>query len=264
MEDFDNMDDFKSIDLNSDSEKSKSSYNNNNYNNGYNSNSYNKFKKSNYNKKEKPKRNIIGEATINLWNEDKVEPLELDTNNFKTDVKYVTMSLPSQTFKMSDDNKKKVKSILKLLKAKNYKIRFICNFNRAIYKEIVEVFDEDDIIMVTPWESYCKESKEDTKLYIPSDENIRSAAFYSKNFNKFNPALQYIYAAVFTTLYGQSNDKPSEFYITYDPYKVEANKVDFSKSKDTANYFLLSKPLGLNVINLSKDNEYADIEQLLL
>lgn len=266
-QEFDGLDDFEAVSMPTNGTPS-TNYNSNN-NSGGNNNSYggnNSYgNKKPFEKKVAPKRNVTGEMTINLWDKEKITPVELDSTKFKEDVKIVTMSMPSQTFKMNDDDKKRLVNILNLIKGKGYKLRFICNYNRAIYEEVVDIFGMDNLIMITPWLSYCKESKEDTPLYLPSDANLSVAAHHVKNFANLSPALQYIYTGVICSLYGQDNTEPSSYYITWDPFKkAEDRKVDFSKSKDTANYFILHNQFKFTIYNVAFQGDYADLEQMLL
>lgn len=263
MEDFDGLEDFDNVEL----PKNTFSNNTDGNNNDHKSNSFN----NNNSKRDfkqyvkKPKRNIVGEAKLNLWDKDKIVPLELDNDKFKEDVKYFTIALPSETFKLNEDNLKKISTILKLLKDKEYKARFICNFNRAIYSTISEIFEEDNIELITPWESYCKDSKETTRLFIPTDLNIQTVSSYVNNFFNLNPSLQYIYGGIFTSIYGQENTKPSNFVIIFDPFKTDPKaKVDFKLSKNTANYILLGRKLNYPLYNLANESDYAAVEQILL
>ena len=257
MDDFDGLDDFDEVKL-------PTTNNNNTSSNGYNNN--NGYKKDYKQYAKKPKRNIVGECSLNLWDKDKIEPLELDKDKFKEDIKYFTISLPSESYKITDEVSKKIANILKLLKAKEYKPRFICNYNRAIYSLINEIFSEDEIELITPWESYCKDNvNEKTRLFIPTDLNIRTVSFYVKNFFTLPPALQYIYGGIFASLYGQDNTTPSSFMIIYDPFKTDPKaKIDFKLSKNTGNYIMLQHKLEYPLYNLANNSDYATIEQILL
>jgi len=256
FDDFDGLDDFDKVVTPKPNTETATSNNSSNYNNK--NNDFKQYPK-------KKKRNIVGTSELNLWNKDKIEPLDLDTEKFKENVKYFTIALPSETFKMNEDSVKNIVNILKLLKAKDYKPRFICNYNRALFDSIYEMFTEEEIELITPWETYCKDSKETTRLFIPTDLNIQTVASYVGNFFTLPPSLQYIYGGMFTSIYGQDNTTPSSFVIIVDPFHVDSTKkVDFKLSKNTGNYIILARKLNYTIYNLSNTSDYAAIEQILL
>lgn len=261
MDDFDELDDFDTLPANATAEQTPKPT--------YDKSKWNKRGESNgFAKKEKPKRNIIKTINdINVWDDDRITAKELDVDKFKVDSKYVTIAMPSATFKLSDESKTKLKVILELLHKKEYKVRFICNNNRSIYSELKEVFTLDNLEHITPWESYCKEASETLPQYLTSDMNLEAAAHYVKNFDAKHKAHKLLYGALIATLFGLENDSPSTYFITMDPYKTDKTgkqKIDFTKSKDTANYYLLAKSLNLDIFNLAISSDYSDIEQILL
>jgi len=263
MDDFDDLDDFDNISVDEkpvSTPSDKPSYDTSKWNK-------NKGNSGGFVKKTAPKRNIIGTTTIDVWNDDKIVAKELEPEKFKVDSKYVTIAMPSASFKISDEALKKIKVILELLHKKEYKVRFICNYNRPVYSLLKEVFTMDNLEHVTPWPTFCKDAKEDLPQYLVSDINLEAAAHYVKNFDSKHKGHKLIYGAILTTLFGQENDTPSTYFITLDPYKTDKTgrqKIDFTKSKDTANYYLLAKALNLDIFNLAIDSDYADLEQILL
>lgn len=227
----------------------------NNYNNG----EYKKFER-----KPAVKRNIIGDSSLNLWDDPVIDKIELDVNNFKTDKKYFSFALPSATYKISDDDRKSVIKILELLEKKNYDIRFVCTHARALYDDIKRIFGLERMMHITLWKSFCKDSSETLPLHLVSDTAIKLSAQYVRNYNNLPAGVKYIYGGVITSLFGQDGDRPSSFFITFDPFKSPKGKVDFTKSRDTSNYYMVSKTFSTEIYNLSEKAEYADIEQILL
>jgi len=230
----------------------KNNYYKNNYNN---KNSFN----NNY-KKKYSNSNVIGKNKINLWNNDRVSPIELQQDKFKHDKKYVTIALANQTYEPGERELAKFKKIFILLKENGYKVRVVCNYVRNIHKLMIETLGKENIYHITPWKSYCRDSKNIT-MYLPTDFNIRASANYFKGFSKAPASLRYIMASIFTTCFGLYNNEPSDVIIIDDPF-YKGDKIDFTKSKDTSNYIMLAKTLGMDIYNISIDEQFADIIKL--
>ena len=220
----------------------------------------NKGYNKNYSKKSAD-TNVKGSNEINLWDKPTVMPLPLDTNKFKTEQKYATVVLANSSYNPTEQERAKFKKIFTSLKNKEYKVRIICNYVRAIHKDMVEILGAENIYHITPWKSYCKEDKT-TTMYMPSDLNIRGAANFFKNFQKLNPALQNIMSGIFTTCFGLYNNEPSSMIIMCDPF-YDGKKIDFTKSKDTSNYIFLSRALSLDIYNIEDDAKFVDVMKLL-
>ena len=211
-----------------------------------------------------PKRdpNIIGTNKINLWNKDEVVPVEINLDNLNKDKKIATLVLPDKTFTPNETGKDKFKTILNLLKEKGFEVRFICNYIRGIHKEVIEIMGTDKVTHITPWATYCKDADKDTKLYLPSDANLQAAAHYFKGFQNFHNAFKHIKASIIFSLYGYENNEPSSFVITLDPFYT-SKKIDFTKSRDTADYYLIGKHLPTDVYNINNDSDMEDLRNLL-
>lgn len=218
-------------------------------------------KKNDFSSKKSKFINVRGKNDINLWDKPVVQPAVLDTNKFKTETKYATVVLPNPTYQPTEQEMLKFKKLLTSLKAKEYKIRVICNFVKAIRETLIETMGMENITFITPWKSYCKEDTK-TEMYMPSDDNIRASANYFKNFHKFNPSLQLIVTGIFSTCFGLENNEPSNMIIMCDPF-YDGKKLDFTKSKDSSNYIFLSRTLELNVYNIYKDEDYVSAMKLV-
>jgi len=252
---------------------------NNNGNSGYNSNRSNYNSNSGYSNNssggygagnrsfkggydKKPKLNIVGKQTINLWNDDKVFPKELDERDAKENTKIITFVLPNVDFRMNDSEKEKVLDTLQKFKNKDYKIRFTANGIKDIYDDVIKMFGVDNCIHISFSATSTKITDEKLPLYIPTDENITAAAAHVKNFFKLSAGIKYAYASMFTSLFGSNNDEYSSYVITFDPYK-QGFKLDFTKSRNTANYFLMQKALKLDIYNLSDRDDFNDINDMM-
>ena len=226
--------------------------------------------RSNNGGSKKPKRNIIGKAEINLWDDPEIEPMKLETDDFKDDVKIATFALPSDSYKLSPAVKYRIIDMLKLLKDKDYKIRFVVGYTAQMEEELKEIFGKENLIYIIPFANYRVNVDNETPLYLVTDKNIKVAAEYvgnkrtGKGFNNYPTMAKYSYAAVIGSLYGPDVDEPSEFYFTYDPFIGNGKDIDFTKSRNTANYFFLAKNLPYTMYNLADEASYADLEQVLL
>jgi len=252
MEDFDSMFDEVDSGFNSDKPKTKQD---NDYNN--------KFEKKKYDNKP-IYTNVEGKQTLNVWNGDRVPPLELDLSDLKTEDKFVTMVLGNKFYRLSDEEKERFVVISKILKEKKYKLRIICSNVSSIYKELKEVFS-DDIIHITPWKGYCKEMK-DIKQYLSSDSNLKAASFYFNNkmkkYNDLPAGIKLIKSAVIGSLVGIDNNELSHLVIMHDR-NYDGRKIDFKQSQQTSDYIILSKPLNLNIYRIALPNDYKTLRQLL-
>jgi len=248
MDDFDDM--FNELDtVPKNDEPNKDSYKKNN--------NYNDYKK-NFNK---PKyTNVEGKQTINVWNNDKVTPVELDLENMSSSTKWATISLPSKTYKLDQDDYNRFNDIIKYLKANNFKIRVVCSNVKAIHKSLVNAFG-DDIIRVTPWKGYCKEQKEYTQ-YLASDSNIQAACHYFKGFHNFPASIKLIKAASIGSLVGSDNNELSTLVIVHDR-NYNGKKIDFQKSQLAGDYYMLSKQLSLNLFNIANDSDFLSLKTIL-
>jgi len=237
-----------------------SNQNNKTYNNSNNKRNYYKNYKNNYNNTNKKKSNVIGKNSINLWNKDTIKPIEIETDKFISDKKYATLVLPNGNFSPSEREIAKFRKIFEALREKNYKVRIVCNHARNIHKLLMDIMGKENIYHITPWKSYCKDEQNLT-MYLPTDLNIKASATYFKSFHKLPPSLQYIISSVFTACFGLKNIEPSSFIIIDDPY-YKGDKIDFKKSKDTSNYILLARSLGLDLYNINDDDKYVELMKL--
>lgn len=239
--------------------RNKDNYNRSNNNGGYRNNDNNRYS-GGY--KKKPKLNIVGKQTINLWNDDKVYPKELDESIVKKDTKIITLVLPNLDFRMNDSEKEKVLDMLQKFKNKDYKVRFTCNAIKDIYEDVIKIFGVDNCIHIAFSATSCKIEDEKLPLHIPTDANITAAAAHVKNFFKLSAGIKYAYSSMFTSLFGSENDEYSSYVVVFDPYK-QGYKVDFTKSRITANYFLMQKSLGLDIFNLADRDDYNDLSDII-
>ena len=97
---------------------------------------------------------------------------------------------------------------------------------------------------------------------MPTDENIALAANYFKGYHKLPGTIKAMLAAVITTVVGLRNNEPSTFILTYDPF-YKGKEIDFKNSKDTANYYIIAKKLGLAVFNLYHKDAYETLKNML-
>jgi hypothetical protein len=260
MDEFDNM--FSDVGedtvaLDNETKSKSNDYSNNNYNN----NSYGGKKKFD----NKPiYTNVEGKQEINVWNGDRVPPLELDMDSLKTNEKFVTMVLGNKFYSLSEEEISRFIVLSKLLKEKGFKLRIICSNVKPVYNHLKEVFG-DDIIHITPWKGYCKDMK-DIKQYLASDSNLKAAAFYFNNkFKKYNdlPAgIKLVKAATISSLVGLENNELSQIVILHDR-NYNGKKIDFKQSQQSSDYILLAKPLNLNLYNIAMPDGYKTLKQLL-
>lgn len=215
---------------------------------------------------------VVSTATIKLYDKPTVEPLEIDPNNYDTDYKVFTLCFPTASFKMNPEAEVKVVNILKMLKAKGYKVRFIVDQTASIYDTLLKIFGDDNMLHVIPWPTFTCSVPANTQVYIPTDVNIRAAAFYypkradgkGKSFAEMSTFGQIMTTCTIAALFGPKNITPSEYVILVDPWLGDGKEIDWDKSKYTGNMFLATKKLGFSVVNLAVPSEYKDLEELLI
>jgi len=208
------------------------------YNNNYKS----------YNKKSKKYENIKGKYTIDIWGKDlRVQPIEYDPKEVKQS-KLVTITFPSKTMELTEEEKTKIKNFLVKLKEKGYKLRVFCDQITPIKDILFEIFSLNEIYFITPWKSFCKANY---TQYLPTDDNIKLAAHYVKNYQKLPGAVRAIMAGVVTTLVGLKNNEPVTYIVTYDK-NYKNGEFDFKKSPDASNYYVLAKKLSFSIYNIAE------------
>ena len=232
-----------------------------------NYNSYNKNKNNNWNKKGKfvkreKIKNVIGSITIDLWNDNKpVEQQELDYNEFNNDKKFVTFILPDKMTTLTDEEMEKFTTVMKLLHKNNYRVRVICNGVKSIFKQMMNIFGEDDVKLITPWKGYCKDDKDHIQ-YLITDDTIKVAAYYFKGYDRLPAGIKYKKAALIGTLFGLKVDAQVSMVVTLDN-NYDGKKIDFSKSPDTGDYFLAVRTFSLTLYNLAIKEDYDNLVYLL-
>jgi len=272
MDEFDNMfsdvtDEVASVpESNNNQQQSYTQQNNQNYNNnsnGYKNNNYGGYKKGNYDNKPKYK-NVEGKQTINIWNGDRVQPLELDMQALKTNEKWVTFVIANMFYKLDEQEEAKIKELATTLKEKGFKARVVCGYVKPIFKILKEVFG-DDLMLITAWKGYCKELK-DVKQYLSTDANIKAAAYYystdRKNYNDLPNGIKLTKSAAMGSLVGPDNNELSQFVIVHDR-NYDGRRLDFKQSQNTSDYVFLAKKLSLNMFNIAMDKQYNDLKSVL-
>lgn len=237
--------------------------NGNNYGGGNNYNNNNNYGKKKFDNKP-VYTNVEGKQTINVWNGDRVEPLELDHNSLRTNTKWCTIALGNKFYKLDEDHVKRFRTLASKMKEKGYKCRVICSNVAPILKDLKEIFG-DDLMLITPWKGYCKELK-DFKQYLSSDSNLKAASYYFNNkarkYNDLAAGIKLVKSAVIASLVGLDNNELSQIVIIHDR-NYDGKKIDFKQSQQTSDYILLAKPLNLTMYNIAFDKDYGDLSQLL-
>lgn len=230
-------------------------------------------------KDKKPGRNLIGVelATINLWDKDAFTPEPLDTDAIKDGSKFFTFALASKEFKMNPVSKAKIVEVLKLLKSKDYTIRFVVDQANDLINEINEIFGKDKVQQFIPFASFKCGVDNLTPVRVPTDKNIKLAAHSfirpkpiseykftpPKEFHEYAAFGQIQRATSISTIYGQNNDEVSDYIIIVDPYLGEVKDIDYTKSQDSASLFHMARKIGMTSYNLTKGGDMDDIQQLL-
>lgn len=196
---------------------------------------------------------------IDLWN-GTVEgaPIEFDKGIAS---KSFLAAVAAPTTEIDETLKPKIQTVLRKLAMKGYEVRTMCQSSKQLMPIIDDMFDYEKIIVSKPWKKFCDVSG--FKNRLPTDDNIRAAAYYVKRFKDLPTAVKYISSAMVNAIFGDDNMHPVEFIIIYDPYIGDDNKIDFKKSINTGNLLLLPytfKGKEFNIYNLAKKK---DIENLL-
>ena len=230
---------------------------------GYNKSGGN-FKKSEF-------TNVQGEMTLNLWDGDKPTPTEIDSNTFKEGKKFFTLVLASRTYTPTEDELKLIVTIVKALNRQGYMLRMICNYARGAYDAITKAIEADDMYLITPWRSYCKDGDKKAMMWLPSDENANVAANYTgkydresrtRDFNALPAPVRYINAGIIASLFGRNNNQPSTFVVVVDPFYT-GDKIDYQKSRESSNYYYLAKQLSVPLYNVAMPTDKADLIALI-
>ena len=234
----------------------------NNYNKESKSkNNYNKYKKSYKSKSNSDKITIGGGYKLDIWSKEvKIPTVAYNPEEVNTDKKYFTFCLANRTMELNDDVKSLIEKVTSKLKSEGYKLRVICDYMGDAKKVIMDAMGYN-IYYITPWKKYCNLNIK-YSIYMPTDDNIKLAANYYKNYHKLPGAIRALLASVVTTVFGLHNNEPSKFIIVYDPY-YNGNDIDFNKSKDSSNYYLLAKRLGLTIINLANKKDVELFKKLV-
>lgn len=256
---------FEDFDFNkSTNDSSNGNNNSNSWNNKGNKGNYNnKYKNNNYNNKKKSYPNIKGGYKIDIWNgkDLSIKTTPFNTNN-ASDKKIVTFVNRVKGVDIDAEDKKEILEIMKKLAADGYKLRIICDYAQPLTSELIGIFEDKNVYLITPWKSYCKLNNKDMSMYMPTDNNIELAAYYFKNYQKLPGAIKAINAAVATTLVGMYNNEPATFVLAYDKF-YSGKDIDFRNSKDASNFYILAKKIGISVFNLAREEEKERLGKII-
>jgi len=191
---------------------------------------------------------------------DEIPPKPIDPSSVKPSKSF--------TFVMNDDNidKDKEDMLIKLfnvLKNKGFKVRLYCNKTGKLGNKLMEMFDDENIVIVKPWKKFCPINK--YKTWLPSNANYEAAAYYIKNFTKLPPSVKSIATAYITLVLGPYNNSSVEYVLIYDPYSI-GDKIDWKKSMNTSNLITLVKwlkDINLQLFNLANENDLKDFVNLI-
>ena len=191
---------------------------------------------------------------------DEIPPKAIDPSNVKPSKSF--------TFVMNDDNIDRDKEdmlvkLFNILKNKGFKVRLYCNKTGKLGNRLMEMFDDENIIIVKPWKKFCPIDK--YKTWLPSNVNYEAAAYYIKNFTKLPPSVKSIATAYITLVLGPYNNSSVEYILTYDPYSI-GDKIDWKKSMNTSNLITLVKwlkDINLQLFNLADENDLKDFVNLI-
>ena len=244
---------FEDFDFNQESKNNNRS----NFKRNYNNNGNNNFKK----KSKYP--NVKGGYKIDIWGNGNLDIKTVPYNPKNTnDKKIVTFVNRIKGVDIDDTDASDILDIMKKLAKDGYKLRIICDYAQPLTEELVETFGKKNVYFITPWKSYCKTNDKDTVLYMPTDENIKLAAYYFKNYQKLPGAIKAINAAVTTTLVGMYNNEPAMFVLSYDKF-YNGKEIDFKNSKDASNFYILAKKLGISIFNLANRQDKERLSKLI-
>jgi len=191
---------------------------------------------------------------------DEIPPKAIDASKVKASKAF--------TFLMNDNNisnedSERIIKLIRVLKDKGFKFRLYCNKAGKLGKKILEIFDKDKVVVISPWKKFCPLTK--YKTWTPSNENYEATAYYIKNFTKLPPSVKSIATAYMTLVLGPYNNSAIEYVLIYDPYSTD-DKIDWKKSNTTSNVIVLSKKLkdiNLQVYNLAIENDLKDFINLI-
>ena len=204
---------------------------------------------------------IEGKQKINLWNNDKVEPLELDKRSMMTNIRWVTISLATRAYNLTEEDQKAWDDVIKLLADKGYRVRVVCSNVKAIHDKLKDAF-KNNIMRITGWKGLCKEQT-DVKQYLCSDSNIQAAAHYYKGYQNFPAGIKLVKAASMGSLVGPDNNEMTDMVIVHDRNYSGKGKIDFKASQQAADYYMLAKPLELSLYNIANADELEALKKVL-
>ena len=204
---------------------------------------------------------IEGKQKINVWNNDRVEPLELDKGSMMTNIRWVTISLANRMYNLSEEDLKVWDEVIKLLVGKGYRVRVVCSNVKAIHDKLKEAF-KGNVMRITGWKGLCKEQT-DVKQYLCSDANMQAACFYYKGYQNFPAGIKLVKAATIGSLVGLDNNEMTDMVIVHDRNYNGKGKIDFKSSQQAAEYYMVSKSLELSIYNIANANELDALKQVL-
>ena len=201
---------------------------------------------------------------FSLFDTPNPDPIEINSDNVKID-KSITFAVDNKNDRLSDNDLLIIERVMKVFKDKGYKIRILCNTLHSEVEQIIyNLFDNNKIILVKPWKKLCDNVK-DVNIWLPSENNIRAAVTYFKNFNKGSIGLKHSSASKLTMLFGPENDSVSEYLIIYDRY-FDGKTMNFDKSRDSSTYLwfpLKYRKFTFNRYNIANKDDIRKLLELL-
>ena len=150
-----------------------------------------------------------------------------------------------------------------MLKESGFKLRLLCNTVNPIL-DLLKDYGYENIFIIKPWDNYCKTGS--YKSYLPTELNIKAAAYYFDKFDKLPTGIKYLNSALIEVMFGPNNNQALEYIITYDP-NYDGKQINFDLSKDTAFWYWFPKKkfkdFGFSIFNVYNENDYNNLIKML-